>query len=298
LPEMLLLSGNAHPELARAVADELNIGLVDAEIDQFPDQESRVKIIDNVREHDVFVLQPTGPPANHNLMETFGITAVTPYFGYGRQDRKEDSRVPITAKMVVNFYETAGANRFLAIDLHAHQIQGFTDLPFDHIYAARTIAPVLKDVLDNPVVASPDVGANKLARGFAEKIGSGWAIVDKDRIDSENTEVAAIVGESVKGRDVVIVDDMITTGGSMLTAAQALKEQGGAKKVIAAVTHGVLCGDAVERIIASEYLDLLFTTDTLPAVSDHEKIRRITIAPFLAKAISNVHNGTSLKGLF
>lgn len=307
--ELLVLSGNAHPELAGDIATQLGIGLVNATVDQFPDEESRIKIHDNVRELDVFLIQPTGPPANHNIMETVlmidalkrasagRITAVIPYFGYARQDRKDASRVPISAKAVINLFEAVGTDRLMAVDLHAHQIQGFTDLPFDHLYAAKSISEVLLDEVDHPVVVSPDVGASKMARKFADRLKTDWAIVDKDRIDAETTTVAAIIGHSVVGRNAVIVDDMASTAGSLVNAAMALKEQG-ALQVVAAVTHGVLSGDAVKRIEDSEYLDLLYTTDTLPRVGESDKIRRITIAPLLARAIRNVHDGESVSGLF
>ena len=307
--DLLLLSGNAHPELAAAVAAEIGQPLLNATVDKFPDGETRVKITDNVREQDVFVLQPTGPPANHNAMETFvmidalrrasagRITAVVPYFGYARQDRKEASRVPISAKLMVNLFEAAGADRFLAVDLHAHQIQGFTDRPFDHLYAAKTIAATIATEIEQPVIYAPDVGASKMARGYAGRLNAQWGIVDKVRIDAETTTVAALIGQSVEGRNAVIVDDMASTATSLINAAGALKEKG-ALQVVAAVTHGVLSGDAVARIEASSELDLLYTTDTLPRVGDSQKIRRITIAPLLARAILNVHKGESVSELF
>lgn len=308
------MSGNAHPELAEAVAAELNVRLVDAVVDRFPDDETRVEIYDNVREQDVFVLQPTGPPANENLMESLiiidalqrasagRITAVTPYFGYARQDRKDASRVPITAKLVVNQFESAGADRLLAIDLHSAQIQGFTDKPFDHLYARNTILETLRrEVVTEtdqlPVIAAPDVGAAKMVRSYARRLGTQLAIVVKEREDALTTTVEGIIGAKVVGRNVVIVDDMVTTGGSLLRAAEALKGEG-AEQVMAAVTHGVLCGDAIENIDASPYLDRLYVTDTLPRRGNSDKIRRITIAPLLARAIRNVHNGESVSGLF
>jgi len=307
--ELLLMSGNAHPELAESVANELGIGMVDATVDQFPDGETRVRIADNVREQDVFVLQPTGPPSNHNIMESLiiidalerasagRITAVTPYYGYARQDRKDASRVPISAKLVANMFAAAGTNRLLAVDLHSAQLQGFSDLPFDHLYAVNTLAAAIKDDVDKPVVVAPDVGAGKMARGYARRLGTDWAIVDKDRVDGKTTHVAAIIGHSIVGRDALIVDDMVTTAGSLLKAAEALKEQG-AETVMAAATHGVLCGDALGRIAASPYLDHLYVTDTLPAHGANDKISRVTIAPLLAQAISNIHRGESVSELF
>lgn len=308
-PELLIIGGNAHPALAAAIADELRVDVVEATVDKFPDGETQVKIIDNVREQDVFLVQPTGPPANQNIMESLliidalqrasagRITAVMPYFGYARQDRKETSRVPISAKLVANLFTAAGADRLLAVDLHAHQIQGFTDLPFDHLYAAHTIVATVKQEVDHPVVVAPDVGSSKMARRYARRLGTDWAIVDKERTDAHTTRVAALIGHDVTGRHALIVDDMVSTGGSLLNAADFLKDQG-AETVCAAATHGILCGNAVARIEASEGLDRLYVTDTLPPAADSDKIRRITIAPLLAQAISNIHEGESVSELF
>lgn len=307
--ELLVLSGNAHPDLAGSITDELSINLVQASVGSFPDGETRVRIADNVREQDVFLVQPTGPPTNHNVMESLvmidalrrasaaRITAVVPYFGYARQDRKSASREPISAKLVTNLFAAAGADRLLAVDLHAHQIQGFTDMPFDHLYAARTMAEALRDELDQPVVVAPDVGAGKMARGYARRLDTEWAIVDKDRSDASTTRIAAIIGHSVAGRTALIVDDMVTTAGSLLNAAEALKEEG-AERVVAAVTHGVLCGGAVRRIESSDHLDHMFVTDSLPTYEPSGKISRVTIAPLLAQAITNIHEGKSVSMLF
>lgn len=307
--EMLLLGGNAHPELAGSIASELDMDLVHASVGSFPDGETRVRITDNVREQDVFLVQPTGPPTNQNVMESLvlidalkrasaaRITAVIPYFGYARQDRKSASREPITAKLVTNLFAAAGVDRLLAVDLHAHQIQGFTDLPFDHLYAARTMTEALRSELDQPVVVAPDVGAGKMARGYARRLDTEWAIVDKDRSDPVTTRVAAIIGHSVTGRTALIVDDMVTTAGSLLNAAEALKEEG-AERVVAAVTHGVLCNGAVQRIEESEYLDHMFVTDSLPVYEPSDRISRVTLAPLLAQAITNIHEGKSVSVLF
>ncbi len=307
--DLLILSGNAHPALAKAIAKELRIKLVDASIDSFPDGETRVQITENVRDKDVFVIQPTGAPANQNIMEALiiidalkrasagRITLVMPYYGYSRQDRKDASRVPITAKLAANLFAAAGVDRLLAIDLHAAQIQGFSDLPFDHLYAGQTITAVIKKEIDHPLVIAPDVGAAKMARKFAHKLGTDWAIVDKERIDGRTTEVAAIIGNDIKGRNAVIVDDMATTAGSLLNAAAALKKAG-AKSVVAAVTHGILCDGAPKRIDADRNIDHLYTTDTLPPVEESKKITYISIAPLLAQAITNIHKGESVSGLF
>jgi ribose-phosphate pyrophosphokinase len=311
--QLALFAGNAHPELSMAIAKEIGIGLVDATVGAFTDGETSVKIKDNVREKDVFVLQPTGPPANQNAMEAFlmvdalqrasaaRITIVTPYFGYARQDRKDTSRVPISAKAMVNLFEAAGVDRFLAVDLHAGQIQGFTDKPFDHLYAASTITEGLDKRVEAPVFVSPDISAGKMARKFAKLNGTpdDWAIVDKERTDGTTTHVKSIIGiERVKDRNVVLVDDMASTGGSLIKAAKVLKEEGGALEVSAAVTHGVLCGDAVSDIDGSDYLSQLYTTDTLPKVGSSAKITRISIAPLLGKAITAIHDGRSVSDLF
>jgi ribose-phosphate pyrophosphokinase len=307
--KLLLLSGNAHPLLAEAVAKELGIDLVDAIVDQFPDSETRVQIANNVRAQDVFVLQPTGSPANHNIMEVLivvdalkrasagRITAVMPYFGYARQDRKDASRVPISAKLVTNLLAAAGTDRLLAMDLHSAQLQGFSDLPFDHLYAGSTLVKAIKKDIKKPLVVAPDVGASKMARHYASRLNTDWGIVDKDRIDGHTTKIAAIIGPPVKDREILLVDDMASTAGSLLKAAEALKEQG-AKSVVAATVHGVLSGDAVERITASKHLDRLYVTDSLPAHEESKKITRVTIAPLLAQAIANIHRGESVSGLF
>lgn len=306
--ELLLISGNAHPELAQAIAEKSFVRLVDAEIGQFADGETKVKINDNVREKDVFVIQPTGPPVDHNIMELLiisdalrrssasRITAVAPYFGYARQDRKDDSRVPISAKLVIDLFESAGIERVCSVDLHAAQIQGFTNMPIDHLYARKTIIEAMRDVLDHPVIAAPDLGAGKKARAIAKKLNTEWAIVDKDREDDKVTRVEAIVGHSVNNRNVLMVDDIISTGGSILSAAEALKNLG-ALQVYAAITHGVLCGDAVENIEESPYLDKLFVTDSLPGPITR-KIGRISISTLLANAIKNIHAGESVSDLF
>ena len=305
-----ILTGNAHPQLAETIANELETPLLEASVSQFPDEETSVHIQGNVREQDVFLIQPTGPPANHNIMEALvmvdalkrasagRITAVLPYYGYARQDRKEKSRVPISAKLVANIFEAAGVDRLLSVDLHAHQIQGFSDLPFDHLYAGKTIRRTLKEVVQDPVIVAPDVGAAKGVKSFARKWNADWAIVDKDRIDANTTEVTAIIGKDVKGRTALIVDDVATTAGTLLNTAEALKEQG-AERVVAAITHGVLCGNAVERIENSKGLDELYVTDSLPRHWDETgTIKQISIAELLARAIYNINKGDSVTGLF
>jgi ribose-phosphate pyrophosphokinase len=305
------MTGNAHPALAQAIADEIGTTLVHANVGSFPDEESQVEIYDNVREHDVFLVQPTGPPANQNIMEALividtlkrasagRITAVIPYFGYARQDRKERSRVPITAKLVTNLYAAAGVDRFVAVNLHADQIQGFTDVPFDHLYATKTITEAIGKEIDNPVVVAPDIGAGAMARHWAGRMNTEWAQVDKDRLDERTTRIAAFSGHSVAGRNALIVDDIASTAGSLLKAADTLMERG-ALSVTAAVSHGVLRGGALERIQDSESLSRLYVTDTLPPPPGGygDKITPISIAPLLAQAISHIHEGKSVSDLF
>ncbi len=304
----MILSGNSHPDLARDIASSLMTNLVDATVGEFPDKETKVQIKENVRDKDVFIIQPTGPPTNQNLMELLimtdalqrssaaRITAVTPYFGYSRQDRKDESRVPITAKLVTNLFKAAGVDRILVVDLHAHQLQGFTDQPLDHLYASNTFVKALRGELDKPVVVAPDIGAAKMAISYAGKLDTQWAIVNKARISSESTRVDAIVGQKVVGRTVLIVDDIISTGGSILSASEVLKGEG-ATQVCAAITHGILCGDAVDRIENSEFLDHLYISDSVPG-NTSSKIGRITIAPLLARAIKHINEGSSLRELF
>lgn len=308
-PELRILSGNAHPQLAADIASELGTSLVAATIEQFPDEETSIKIDDDVREQDIFVVQPTGPPANHNVMESLlvidalrrasadRITAVIPYFGYARQDRKDRSRVPISAKVVANLFASTGVDRLLAVDLHSQQIQGFSDLPFDHLYATGTIAKAVSEDVERPVVVAPDVGAAKMVRRYARLLQTEWAIFDKEREDAYSTKLTPIIGEDVNGRNTLIVDDMTSTGGTLVNAATALKEAG-AVGVVAAVTHGVFSPRARDVLENSDALDALYTTDTLPPRLVSDKVRRITIAPLLAKAIANIHIGRSVSSLF
>jgi len=306
--ELMLMTGNAHPELAQAISNELQIPLVPATVATFPDGETQVQIHKNVRENDVFVIQPTGNPTNQNLMEAGimvdalkrasagRITAVIPYFGYARQDRKAASRVPITAAFAVKIFETAGADRLLAVDLHADQIQGFTGLPFDNLYASKTLLEAVRGEVEDPVVVAPDVGAGKMARRFAHPMGADIAVVDKERVDPRTTKTGALIGQSVAGRNILLVDDIVATAGSMLNAAALLKDHG-AEKIVAAATHGVLPGDAIDRIEASP-LDKLLITDTLPTVRPSDKIVRVPISKLLAQAIYNIHQGESVSELF
>jgi ribose-phosphate pyrophosphokinase len=269
-----------------------------------------VKIDENVRGKDVFLVQPTCPPPNDHLMELLimidairrasarRITAVIPYYGYARQDRKDQPRVPITAKLVANLITTAGADRVLTMDLHAGQIQGFFDIPLDHLYAVNVFARSLKRKRLKPlVVVSPDVGGIKLARAYAKRLDAGLAIVDKRRTSPEATEVMHILGE-VKGKVCLVVDDLISTGSSMLEAVRALK-RAGAKAVYGAVTHAVLSQDAYERVMESP-LEELLVTDTIPLAKDrqHRKVTVLSVSPLFGEAIRRIHYEQSISSLF
>ncbi len=308
--ELAIFSGNANPPLAKAICQCLKVRLSDCLVGRFSEGEIRVKINENVRGKDVFVVQPTCPPPNDNLMELLimldaarrasarRITAVVPYYGYARQDRKDQPRVPITAKLVANLITTAGADRVLTMDLHAGQIQGFFDLPLDHLYAVTVFEHAIHRKRLTPlVVVSPDVGGIKMARGYAKRLGAGLAIVDKRRDSPDSTEVMHILGE-VEDRVCLLVDDLIATGSSIMEAAKALKRQG-AKAVYGAVTHAVLSGDAIRHLNAAP-LEELMVTDTIPLTPArrHRKITVLSVAPLLAEAIRRIHDEESISSLF
>jgi ribose-phosphate pyrophosphokinase len=308
--KMMLFTGNANPELAKKICKFLKLPLSDALVTIFSEGEIRVKINEDVRGRDVFVVQPTCPPTNNNLMELLimidalkrasarRVTAVIPYFGYARQDRKDQPRVPITAKLVANLLTTAGADRVLTMDLHASQIQGFFDIPLDHLFAVKVVVDYFKKMkLKNLVVASPDVGGIKMARAYAKRLGAGLAIVDKRRIDDQHAEVMNILGE-VKNKNIVIVDDLVATASSMCEASVALKKAG-ALRVFAAVSHPVLSGPAIERIKASA-IEQFVVTDSIPL--DPKKrdsvFKVLTVAPLLGEAIKRIHGEESVSSLF
>ncbi|MBF0216160.1 MAG: ribose-phosphate pyrophosphokinase [Candidatus Omnitrophica bacterium] len=307
---LTIFSGNSNPDLARKVCDSLNIPLGKCEVGKFSDGEIKVHITENIRGKDVFVVQPTCVPANDNLMELLiimdaamrasakRITAVLPYFGYARQDRKDKPRVPITAKLVANLLERAGADRILTIDLHAAQVQGFFDIPFDHLFAVSLFSEYFKDKVDEDwVVVAPDVGGTKMARAYAKRFNSGLAIVDKRRVSDEKAEAMHIMGE-VKGKNVIIVDDIIATAGSLVEAAAALKKNG-VKDIYVAATHAVLCGPAIERIEKSDIKEVV-VTDTIP-LGQEKRIRRIkqlSVAHILGEAIKRIHNEETISELF
>ncbi len=308
--KLLVFSGNSNVRLAEDICKVLKVPPGKAAVSKFSDGEIRVKIDDNVRGHDVFIIQSTSHPCNDNLMELLividavrrasaqRITAVLPYFGYARQDRKDQPRVPITAKLVANLLTVSGADRVLTIDLHAGQIQGFFDIPLDHLFAVTIFVDYIRTLkLKNLVVVSPDVGGIKTARAYAKRLGSGLAIVDKRRIDDKKSEVMHIMGD-VKGKNVVIVDDMVSTAGSLVEATEAIKKEG-ARDVYAAITHPVLCGSAVQRISRAP-LKLLLVTDTIaiPRETMIKKIKVLSVAPLLSEAIKRIHNEVSVSVLF
>jgi len=307
----IIMTGNAHPAFAASVAKMLGVSVGDAYVGRFSEGEIRVKINQNVRGQDVFVIQPTCPPVNDHLMELLimldalrrasarRITAVLPYYGYARQDRKDQPRVPITAKLVANLITVAGTARVLTMDLHAGQIQGFFDIPLDHLFAVNTFIDYFSNqrVIPDLVVVSPDVGGIKMARAYAKRLHADLAMVDKRRINSEETEVLDIMGE-VKGKNALIVDDLVSTAGSLVQAARALKDAG-ARDIYAAVTHPVLCGPAMERL-ASSPLKELVVTDSIPIPRGRHlpKIKVLSVAPLFAEAIRRIHQEESIAVLF
>jgi ribose-phosphate pyrophosphokinase len=311
MDKLAVFTGTAHPELARNICQYLKVKLSDALVERFSDAEIRVKINENVRGKDVFVIEPTYPEPNEHLMELLimidalkrassqRITAVIPYFGYARQDRKDQPRVPITAKLVANLLTTAGSNRILTMDLHAGQIQGFFDIPLDHLFAVGIFIDYLSKLkLDDLVVVSPDVGGIKMARAYAKRLSAGLAILDKRRISPEEAEIMHILGE-VEGKNVIIVDDLIATGSSLIEAVQALKKAK-AKSIRAAISHGVLSGPAVERLDKCKDLEELLITDSI-ALDNHKKhprIKVLSIAELLGEAIRRIHHEESVSSLF
>lgn len=313
---MMLFTGNANPALARRICQRLGQPLAESMVGRFSDGEIRVEIGANVRGRDVFLVQSTCAPANDNLMELLimaeacrrssagRITAVMPYFGYARQDRKVQPRAPITAKLVAMLIQTAGLDRVLTMDLHAGQIQGFFDVPVDNLYAEPTLFQYVRDNLvtaepTETVIVSPDAGGVERARSYARRLGAGLAIIDKRRSAPNEADVAHIIGD-VKDRCVIVVDDMIDTAGTLSKGGQALREAG-ARKIMAVATHAVLSGPAVARIQESVF-DRVIVTDTIP-LSDaarhrSEKIEVLSVAPTFAEAIRAIHFNDSISRLF
>ena len=310
---MKILTGNANQPLAKAIADYIEVPLTSASVRRFADEEVFVEIHENVRGEDVFVVQSTGFPANDNLMELLimidalrrasarRITAVIPYFGYARQDRKPGPRTPISAKLVANIITTAGADRVLSIDLHAGQIQGFFDIPTDNLYGAPVISADIQARFGgrNIMVVSPDVGGVIRARALAKRLNNApLAIVDKRREKAGESEVMNIIGD-VEGRFCVLVDDIVDSAGTLCNAAAALRAAG-AEDVVAYVTHGVLSGGAVARVESSELTELVVTDSILPpdSVAGSKKIRLLTVAPLLAEAMTRISDESSVSSLW
>ncbi|HZO86070.1 MAG TPA: ribose-phosphate pyrophosphokinase [Verrucomicrobiae bacterium] len=306
---MKIFSGTSNPPLARSIAASIGVELGKSTVSSFPDGETFVKIEENVRGEDVFVVQSTSPPTNHHLMEMFimmdalrrasasRITAVLPFYGYARQDRKDQPRVPITAKLVANLLVAAGANRVLTMDLHAQQIQGFFDIPVDHLYAAPVMYEYLKTKnLDDLVVVSPDVGGLKMAHAYSQVLNGGLAIVAKRRKSADEVESIAVIGE-IRGKTVLMVDDLTETAGTLSNASALLRKKG-AKKVYACVSHAILNDLGIQRLRKSR-IDELITTDTVlrPAI-DGVKITTLSVAGLLGEAIKRIHSNSSVTSLF
>jgi ribose-phosphate pyrophosphokinase len=306
---MKVFSGNANQPLAQKIAAYLGISLGDAEITRFSDGELSIKYNENIRGADVFIIQPTSPPAD-NLMELLlmidaakrasakRITAVIPYFGYARQDRKDQPRVALSAKLVANLISVAGTDRVLTLDLHSPSIQGFFDIPFDHLYSAAIFVDYLiNKALTNPVVVSPDIGSVKRARAYANRLGTDLAIVDKKRIGPNEVESVTLIG-SVKGRDVILFDDIIDTART-LCAAAGLLEQSGAKRIIAACTHPILSGNSIAMIEQSP-LSSVVVSDSVFVKPEKlgKKIEMMSASSLFGEAIQRIHNEESISSLF
>jgi ribose-phosphate pyrophosphokinase len=310
--KMKILAGNSNPEIAEAIAAYLGEPLTKCQVRRFADLEIFVEILENVRGRDAFIVQSTSYPTNDNLMELLimidalrrasasRITAVIPYFGYARQDRKMGPRSPISAKLVANLISRAGADRVLTVDLHAGQIQGFFDIPTDNLFAAPTMVRDIKDQgnASNVMVVSPDVGGVVRARAFAKRLDAPLAIVDKRRERAGESEVMNIIGD-VRGRNCVLLDDIVDSGGTLCNAAEALLDAG-AESVSAYITHGVLSGGAVARIASSKLTELVLTDTILPteAVRVARNIRVITIGPLIGEAIARIAKEESVSSLF
>lgn len=311
--ELKIFSGRANPELASKLCRHLHLAPAAITLGQFPDGETYCKLDEDVRGRDVFLIQPTCPPVNDHLIELLTmidcckrasaarITAVIPYYGYARQDRKDEGRVPITAKLVANLITRAGADRVLTMDLHAAQIQGFFDVPVDHLYAA----PVLNDHFlklgltdEEIVVVSPDEGSIKRAVGHAKRLGGPLAIIDKRRSNALEVRQSTIIGGPIEGRVALMFDDMISTGGSICGAARLVK-QAGAREIHIACTHGVLCGPAVQRLREAP-VDSIIVTDSIPIPPEKQlpHMVQLSVAPLLAEAVKRIHHDQSISELF
>lgn len=309
--ELKVFSGSAHPQLAREIAEYLGISLGQARLRRFPDTEVGFQIDENIRGTDVFIVQPTSAPVDEHLVELMimidafrrssaaRITAVVPYYGYARQDRKDKPRVPISAKLVANVLSAAGTNRVLTMDLHKAQIQGFFDIPVDHLFAAPVIIEYLaRRGYPDLTIVSPDAGGAERARAYAKRLGAELAVIDKRRSDDGTAEVMNVIGD-VHGRTCILQDDIVDTAGTMQKAAVALKKNGAAR-VLACAVHGVLSGPAIERIEQSP-LDEMIVTNTIPLNGDRarcQKIKVLSVARLLGQAIRSIHEETSVSSLF
>ena len=309
-PELKIFSGSANRDLAERICKYVGVPLGRATISSFPDGETYVKIEENIRGHDVFIIQPTCPPTNQHLMELLimvdaarrasadRITAVIPFFGYARQDRKDQPRVPITAKLVANLLYASGVNRVLTMDLHAQQVQGFFDIPVDHLYAMPVLtAHFRKKQLKDTVVVAPDVGSAKMARGFAKRLDASLAIIDKRRPRANVSEVVNVVGD-VEGRDCILADDMIDTAGTVTEAARALKALG-TNDVYVCATHAVFSGPAIERLKAAPFTEVV-VTDTINVAPERrfERLTVLSVGELLSKAVRYTHAEQSVSSLF
>jgi ribose-phosphate pyrophosphokinase len=306
-----VFGGRAHPALTQQICDYLNLPTGKVVCFDFSDGETFFQIEENVRGVDVFIIQPTCPPVNNNLIELLvmidafkrasatRVTAVVPYYGYGRQDKKDKPRVPVTAKLMADLISRAGADRLLTMDLHAAQVAGFFDMPVDHLFAAPVILDAIRDMgLPDLVIVSPDAGGVARARAIAKRLDVDLAIVDKRRTAPNEAEIMNVIGE-VRGRDVVIVDDIIDTAGTLVNTVEALRQQG-ARRIFAAGIHGILSGPALERIDRSA-LEALLVTDTTPIDDKLEKsgkLRGLSVAPLLGEAIRRIHDNSSVTALF
>lgn len=304
-----LISGTANPRLSESISNYMGKDVCDVVVDRFSDGEIHVNIKENIRGQDIFIIQPTFPPAE-NILELLilidacyrasasRITAVIPYYGYARQDRKDGPRVPISAKLIANLIETSGAHRVLAFELHAAQIQGFFDIQVDNLFATPVFLEyIVKKKFDKPVVVSPDVGGIKMGRAFAKKLGADLAIVDKRRMTPDASEVMNIIGD-VDGRDIIIFDDIISTAGTITQAAEALKKEG-AKRILAVASHPVFSGNALERLEKS-VIEEVVVTNSIP-FSDGDKCSKVKIldlSPLLGEAIMRIHEEKSISMLF
>jgi len=305
----LVFSGNANPALAQEIANYVGVPLGDAMVTSFPNGETFVKINENIRGRDVYIVQPTAPPTNQNLMELLimidaarrasarRITAVMPFYGYARQDRKDQPRVPITAKLVANILVASGATRVLCMDLHAQQIQGFFDIPVDHLYAAPVLYRYLKTLdLKNLIVVSPDVGGMKMASAYSQLLHTELAIVAKRRTSASTVDPQYLVGD-VEGKDVLMVDDLTETAGTLTAAAKLLKEKG-ARRILAAVSHCLLTDVAVKRLQTSDIDELVTTNSTVVREIPGFKLTVLSVASLLGEAVKRISGGESVSSLF